>query len=183
MYFPALDVSDFRFIPAVGVTAQWFYRHRGLASGVTFTGGSIAGIVFPVVMRKLFVSIGFAWTVRVVGFVWTASLVISNLLIRPRIQPKKSAGKVIDLSALKDIRFALLGCAIFFSDWALFGPITFITSYALAQGIDANLAYYIIAFLNIGSSLGRVIPGLLADRLGPYAFFQNPGLMELGSTS
>jgi hypothetical protein len=120
-------------------------------------------------MRRLFESVGFPWTVRIVGFINLFSLVIGNLLIRPRIKPSKSlTGKVIDISAIKDIRFALLGIGIFFSDWALFGPITFITSYALAQGIDPNVAYYMIAFLNVGSSLGRVIPGLLADKIGPY---------------
>ena len=160
---------DLSFIPAVGTTAQWYYHHRGLASGLTFTAGSIAGIILPIAMRRLFTSVGFGWTVRIVGFINLFSLVIGNLLIRPRIKPTKNlSGKVIDLSALKDLRFTLLGIGIFFSDWALFGPITFITSYALAQGIDPNLAYYMIAFLNVGSSLGRVVPGLLADKIGPY---------------
>jgi MFS family permease len=161
--------SDNSFIPAVGVTAQWYYHHRGLASGVTFAGGSIAGIVLPIAMRHLFTTIGFPWTIRVVGFINLASLIAGNLLIRPRIKPTKTLdAKVIDLSALKDPRFALLGTGIFFSDWALFGPITFITSYALSRGIDPNLSYYMIAFLNVGSSFGRVIPGLLADKIGPY---------------
>ena len=156
------------FIPAVGVTAQWYYQHRGLASGVTFTGGSIAGIVLPIAMRRLFTKVGFPWTVRIVGFIFLFSLILGNLLIRPRIPPSKMlSGKIIDLSALKDMRFTLLGMGIFFSDWALFGPITFITSYSLAQGIDSNLSYYMIAILNVGSSLGRIIPGLLADKIGP----------------
>ena len=153
----------------MGVTAQWYYHHRGLASGVTFTGGSAAGIVFPIAMRRLFTSVGFGWTIRIVGFVLLGSLVVANLLIRPRLKPRKSlTGKVVDLSALKDTRFLLLGMAIFFSDLGLFGPITFLTSYALAQGIDPNLAYYIIAILNVGSCIGRVVPGILADKIGPY---------------
>jgi hypothetical protein len=120
-------------------------------------------------MRRLFTQIGFPWTVRVVGFINLGSLIVGNLLIRPRIKPNKNlSGKVIDLSALKDMRFTLLGLGIFFSDWALFGPITFITSYSLAQGIDSDLSYYMIPILNVGSSLGRVIPGLLADKIGPY---------------
>jgi hypothetical protein len=119
-------------------------------------------------MRQLLTTIGFPWTVRVVGFIFLASLIVGNLLIRPRIEPRKNLdGKIIDLSALKDLRFTLLGCGVFFSDWALFGPLTFITSYSLAQGINPNIAYYMIAFLNVGSSLGRVIPGLLADKIGP----------------
>lgn len=122
-------------------------------------------------MRRLFTKVGFPWTVRIVGFIFLFSLIIGNILIRPRIPPsKKLSGKIIDLSALKDLRFTLLGMGIFFSDWALFGPITFITSYSLAQGIDTNLSYYMIAILNVGSSLGRIIPGLLADKIGPYVY-------------
>jgi hypothetical protein len=129
----------------------------------------MAGIVLPIAMRRLFTSVAFGWTVRIIGFINLVALVIANLLIRPRIKPTKSlTGKVIDLSAFKDLRFTLLGIGIFFSDWALFGPITFITGYSLAQGINPNLAYYMVAFLNVGSSLGRVIPGLLADKIGPY---------------
>jgi hypothetical protein len=120
-------------------------------------------------MRRLFTQVGFPWTVRIVGFINLGCLVVGNLLIRPRIKPNKNlGGKVIDLSALKDMRFTLLGLGIFFSDWALFGPITFITSYSLAQGIDSDLSYYMIPILNVGSSLGRVVPGLLADKIGPY---------------
>jgi len=157
------------FIPAVSITAQWYYERRGLASGVVFTAGSVAGIVLPICMRRLFVQIGFPWTIRVVGFILMFCLVIGNLLLRPRIKPSKDLkGKIVDVSALKDIRFALLGTGIFFSDWALFGPLTYITSYSIAQGINADLSYYMVAFLNVGSCFGRVIPGMLADKLGPY---------------
>ena len=153
----------------MGVIAQWYYHHRGLAAGVTFTGGSIAGIVIPVAMRRLFTSIGFAWAVRVIGFICLGCLVIANILIRPRIKPNKSVkGKLIDLSALKDIRFMFLGMGIFFSEWALFVPITFITSYSLVQGINPDIAYYMIAFLNTGSCLGRIVPGILVDKIGPH---------------
>jgi len=170
------------FIPAVSITAQWYYEHRGLASGVVFTAGSVAGIILPIAMRRLFVLIGYPWTVRVVGFIFLVCLIIGNLLLRPRIKPSKALnGKVVDLSALKDIRFALLGVAIFFSDWALFGPLTFITSYSLAQGISPDLSYYMVAFLNVGSSFGRVIPGLLADKIGPYQL--NSPFAKLDSTS
>jgi hypothetical protein len=155
------------FLPPVSITAQWYYEHRGLASGVVFTAGSVAGIVLPIGMRRLFVEVGFAWTVRIVGFIFMFCLIIGNVLLRPRLKPSKDLGRLVDLSALKDIRFALLGTGIFFSDWALFGPLTFITSYSIAQGINPDLAYYMVAFLNIGSSFGRVVPGMLADKLGP----------------
>jgi hypothetical protein len=119
-------------------------------------------------MRRLFVLIGFGWTIRVVGFIWVGYLVIANILIRPRIGPSKSLDtKVIDISALKDIRFAFLGAGIFFSELAIFGPITYFARYALARGINTNMSYYTIAFLNVGSCLGRIVPGILADKIGP----------------
>ena len=58
------------------------------------------------------------------------------------------ASKVIDPSALKGLRFMILEKEILFSNLALFGPITFITSYSLAQSINPDIAYYVIAFSN-----------------------------------
>jgi MFS family permease len=40
-------------------------RWRGLVYGVQASGSSVGGIVFPIVARSLFPTVGFGWTVRV----------------------------------------------------------------------------------------------------------------------
>lgn len=58
--------------------------------------------------------------------------------------------------------------AIFFVEFAILIPLTYLSSYAIHVGIEARNAYRMVAFLNAASVLGRTIPGYLADRLGRF---------------
>ena len=53
-------------------------------------------------------------------------------------------------------------------EWAIFVPISYISSYALAQGIDPSLSYQLLAILNTGSFFGRWAPGIIADAFGRF---------------
>ncbi|EGD98213.1 hypothetical protein TESG_05595 [Trichophyton tonsurans CBS 112818] len=52
------------FTPAVANPGHYFFRLRGRATGLAATGGSVGGIVFPLVLDALFTKIGFAWSTR-----------------------------------------------------------------------------------------------------------------------
>lgn len=52
--------------------------------------------------------------------------------------------------------------SVFFIEWGLFVPITYISSYALSHGISTKLSYQLLAVLNAGSFFGRLLPGYLA---------------------
>lgn len=52
--------------------------------------------------------------------------------------------------------------------WGLFTAFTFLTQYAEAYGIDGNLAFYLISIINAASIVGRILPGILADRFGVF---------------
>ena len=73
-----------------------------------------------------------------------------------------------DFSVFKDARFAFASIGIFFMEWGLFIPLTYIVSYAAAHGQDATESYLLLSYLNAGSVLGRVLPGFLADRFGRF---------------
>lgn len=54
-------------------------------------------------------------------------------------------------------------------EWGLFTPIAYLTSYALSTGaVSHAFAYQLIAIFNAASSLGRWLPGYLADKWGRY---------------
>jgi MFS family permease len=42
------------------------------------------------------------------------------------------------------------------------------TSYALSYGFSNDLAFYLISMLNAASMLGRIVTGIMADRLGAF---------------
>ncbi|EOA89984.1 uncharacterized protein SETTUDRAFT_63716, partial [Exserohilum turcica Et28A] len=49
-------------------TTSWFCRKRGTVFGIVNSGSSLGGILLPIMMTRLFRSIGFGWTLRVLGF-------------------------------------------------------------------------------------------------------------------
>ncbi|POS76125.1 riboflavin transporter MCH5 [Diaporthe helianthi] len=168
--------------PAYGTIAHFFNARRGFATGIATTAGGIGGIVFPIMLQKLLPRLGFAWSTRILGFILLGCAVPSNLWIRTRLPPRRQINKPIGQSSLRtkitsvlpdfrvfrDKRFALAAMGIFFMEWGLFIPITFIVSYAAAHGKDATNSYTLLSLLNAGSVAGRLLPGLMADRVGRF---------------
>ncbi|KAK4153976.1 major facilitator superfamily domain-containing protein [Chaetomidium leptoderma] len=161
--------------PAYGSIAHFFNARRGLATGIASTAGGVGGVVFPVLLRSLLPGVGFAWSCRVLAFIMLGLAIPSNLFIKTRLTPAKGRDgrpKVQsvwpDFSVFKDARFAFASLGIFFMEWGLFVPLTFIVSFAVDHGQDATESYLLLAYLNAGSVLGRVLPGFLADRFGRF---------------
>ncbi|KAL8713359.1 MAG: hypothetical protein Q9220_002558 [cf. Caloplaca sp. 1 TL-2023] len=156
------------FTPAVAAIAHFFSRRRGVATGLAATGGSFGGIIFPLALQSLFPRLGFGWSVRLIALIFLILLVVANVLIRTRLPPRVGNTVWPDFRIFRDITFALTTAGVFFIEWGLFVPLTFISSYALANGVSPAFAYQLLAVLNAGSVFGRGIPGYVADRFGRF---------------
>jgi MFS family permease len=62
--------------------------------------------------------------------------------------------------------FCILILAVFCMFIGMLTPIFYLPTYATQNGMDQTLASYLLAILNGSSTLGRIIPGILADRFG-----------------
>lgn len=155
--------------PNIASVGHYFLVKRGNATGIAMTSGSIGGIVFPLMLQRLFPAVGFAWSMRIVGFILMFLLIIANLLIRSRL-PKKPMARFRsispDLSVLKDLPFAFVTLGIFLMEWGIFVPLTYITSYSNAHGHSTAFGYQVLAILNAGSFFGRFFAGIVADMIG-----------------
>lgn len=156
------------FTPAVGAIAHYFSRRRGIAVGSASTAGSLGGIIYPLALQSLFPQIGFAWSVRLLALIFLILLVIANLLIRTRLPPKAGGNVWPDFRIFGNVTFALTTAGIFLLEWGLFVPLSYISSYALANGVSLAFSYQLLAVLNAGSVFGRGIPGYVADKLGRF---------------
>ena len=156
------------FTPSISAIGHWFQKGRGGATGLANTGGSIGGIVFPLMLQKLFSSVGFAWATRILAMVMLVLVTIANLLIRSRLPPKAGGSVWPDFQIFRNIPFALTTASTFFMEWALFVPVAYLSSYALRYGMPDDFAYQVIAILNAGSFFGRWVPGFLADHWGRF---------------
>ncbi|KAH8664397.1 major facilitator superfamily domain-containing protein [Xylariales sp. PMI_506] len=156
-------------VPAYGVIAHYFKQRRGFATGIAATAGSIGGIVFPLMLQSLLPKVGFAWTTRIIGLMLLGLSVPANVLMRARLPPSDKIVSVLpDLSIFRDLKFSLTCVGVWFLEWGIFVPLTFIVSYAADHGQDANAAYILLVYLNVGSFFGRFLPGFLADRIGRF---------------
>lgn len=163
------------FYPTISAISHWFDQRRGLALGIVVSGSSIGGICWPFVLERLFARIGFAWTVRIAGFMCLALLALSCVLIKPRLPPRNSTAMNIRAIGylFADRRYVLLIAAMFFIFWGMFMPFYYLPSYGLAHGMSLYMANNLLAILNAGSFFGRIVSGVLADKLGRFASFHS----------
>ena len=79
------------FLPSLSIVAHHFRNRRALATGIAVSGASCGGVVFPIMLNRLFSnpSMGFANGVRVSGAVVAALLAVANAVMRTRLPPKR----------------------------------------------------------------------------------------------
>lgn len=157
--------------PATTAIGHFFMTKRGYATGIACTGGSVGGVIFPLMLEALF-SRGWAWATRIQGFVFLVLLALATILIQGRLKPIVKA-KIFPLPNPRIFRepaFVIVTIAAYFLEWGLFVPVTYMTSYCVDSGaFSPNLAYQVIAIYNGSSTFGRWISGYLADRFGAYS--------------
>lgn len=172
------------FTPSISAIGHFFLAKRGQATGLAAAGGSMGGVIFPLTLQSLFPKIGFAWSTRVVALIDLLLLLLANLFIRSRLpsNPATFSNLLPNFLIFRDKVFALTTAAVFFVEWGLFVPLTYLSSYAFAHGVDEAFSYQLIAILNVGSCFGRYLPGLLADRIGRFNTMILTVLLCLGST-
>lgn len=98
--------SAFLTTTALAVVAHWFEARRGMASGITFVGSSVGGIVFPLILKPTLEHLNWAWAMRIVALIVLVLMGIGNFCVRGRLPPRTSGGTV-DLRCFRDVRFSL----------------------------------------------------------------------------
>jgi MFS family permease len=73
-----------------------------------------------------------------------------------------------DFRIFREPVFALTTAGIYLIEWGLFIPVSYISSYALSQGLSVSFSYEILAILNVGSCFGRWLPGYISDYIGRF---------------
>jgi MFS family permease len=163
--------------PAFAAVSQYFDKKRAAALGVVVSGSSIGGIIIPIALSKLLngSSLGFGWSVRIIGFLILPFMIFSALTIRARLPSRKKNFWLP--SAYKDVRFLMLIASLFFMFIGMFTPFYYLPTYAVYRGMGPTLAGYLLAILNAASTFGRVIPGVLADKYGRLNMFAFGGVI------
>ncbi|KAF9879505.1 major facilitator superfamily transporter [Colletotrichum karsti] len=152
-------------LTSVAIIPLYFQRKRMVATGIAATGSSLAGIIYPIIERKLIPAIGFAWAVRVFAFIVTGSLLVCIAILRLRPNHKRR-GALFRLKHFRDTPYVMFCIAFALMIGSVYVPFFFIDAYAIRLGVDPNTSYYILSAMNAASLLGRLAPNWLADKYG-----------------
>jgi MFS family permease len=156
---------------SLAVVAHWFKERRGLTQGIAMMGSSCGGLTIPLMLRTTLPNYGYAWSLRILGFVFLACFIVGNILMKARIPPTDAAKKkaIISLSIYGDLRLSLFTMSVFGFEVVLFGGLGILPTYAtLATDFPAETGFYLISVLNGVSCLGRLLPGYVADKIGRF---------------
>ncbi|KAF1818587.1 monocarboxylate permease-like protein [Dissoconium aciculare CBS 342.82] len=164
--------------PAFAAVSQYFDKKRAAALGVVVSGSSIGGVIIPIVLSELLnsSSLGFGWSVRIVGFLILPFMIFAVATVRARLPPRKSSFWIP--SAYKNKTYMLLIAVLFFMFIGMFTPLFYLPTYAVSRGMNPTLAGYLLAILNAASTFGRIIPGVLADKYGRLNMFALGGIVS-----
>lgn len=163
-------------LPAFAAASQFFDKKRGAALGIVVSGSSIGGVVFPIAFSKMLndSTLGFGWSVRIMAFAVIPLVIFASLTMRARLPPRQT--NFLLPSAFKDRKYVCLVAGLALMFLGMNTPIYFLPTYAVSKGVDPVLASYLIAIVNGSSTLGRIIPGFLADKLGRFNVFACGGI-------
>ncbi|KAI5814878.1 major facilitator superfamily domain-containing protein [Pyronema omphalodes] len=158
------------FYPAMSCVSTWFFKKRAFALGIMASGSSLGGVIFPIMIRRLIILVGFGWSMRITAFLILGMMIIANLTLKSRLQPKGSTPwRITDFTRqFRDLPYCLLVAASFLFFFGMFLPFNFLPLYGQKHGMSPDLSNYLISILNAASIFGRIIPGYIGDKIGRF---------------
>ncbi|KAG7666108.1 uncharacterized protein J8A68_000364 [[Candida] subhashii] len=168
--------------PLVGVLSHWFNVKRGAAMGIATVGGSVGGMVIPLMLKALYAKVGFVWAIRCLAFFCLGCMLCAILLCRERVSRKLERydhgqrykqiyyqfQQLFEFKSLLDPKYSFFIVGIFAVEVSMMSLLTFLATYAIAQGMKESDSYVLLTVFNATGILGRLLPGYVSDKLGHF---------------
>ncbi|KAI1266060.1 major facilitator superfamily domain-containing protein [Xylariaceae sp. FL1019] len=152
------------FIVSSSTPAQYFSKKRGLANGVVFAGGGFGGAVLSIVLDPLIRSVGLPWAFRTTGLATLATGLPAAWFLKERTTVRR--GGFVEWSLFRDPSFVFVLIAGAVGTFPLLVPPFFIPLFANAIGLSSATGAGLLAGWNFASAIGRIVSGILCDRIG-----------------
>ena len=163
------------YAPLTATTTRWFTRNRSLAVALVSAGLSLGSTTVGPLARWLITSYDWRTAMLVIGDLAWLLIIPAALLVReppPSTDPVATAAAAADGpgftvgQALTSPQFAAIALAFFACCAAHSGPIFHMITHAIDHGVSAMAATTVLSVAGLASLSGRIICGLVADRIG-----------------
>lgn len=164
------------FAPMIVATTAWFDRHRSLAVSLVSAGMGVAPMTVSPFARWLITAYDWRTAMFYIGVMSWVLLIPAALLVRRAPEEASADGEGANAAggsngmtvgqAFKSMQFLVLGLTFFACCMAHSGPIFHMVSYAMACGVAPMAAVSIYSVEGLAGLGGRVVFGVLGDRLG-----------------
>ncbi|KAH6643227.1 putative monocarboxylate permease [Boeremia exigua] len=152
------------YMPAVAVIGSYWKERKAMALGLAASGSGTGSILFPLIVQHLQPVTGFPRAVQVQGYIALAFAIVINLLLRPRLPPRR-AGPLVEWEAFLEPTYTLFTIGVFLIFWALYFAFFFINTYATSMvGLSPGEAVNLLVVINAVGIPVRPLLGLVADR-------------------
>lgn len=169
--------------PSVGIISHWFMEKRGLMTGVATLGGSVGGLVFPLLLRYTYARYDFVWALRIFAFTTGGCMVLATIFVKERfrrVKPthtpeeqtrlleKRNIKRMLGSYAHLDRAFWVLVLGAFFAELLLVLIVTYFATYSVAKGATESTALLLLTVWNATGIPGRWVPGYFSDMFGRF---------------
>ena len=165
------------FAPLIATVSGWFDEHRGIAVSLVSAGMGVAPLTMSPFAAWLITQMDWRSAQLTIAALVAVVMLPASLLVRapPKAAPIEglapadevgSSGASSVAQALRSPHFIVLGLVFFACCAAHSGPIFHTVSYAIGCGLPTMAAVSIYSVEGLAGLGGRVLLGLLADRIG-----------------
>ncbi|KAF5658877.1 monocarboxylate transporter 2 [Fusarium circinatum] len=163
-------------VVAIAVVGKLFVRKRGLAMGITLAGSSIGAVIFPIILRSTYPSLGWQWSMRIMAFISAGLLIPAVLCFTTFNKIYKSStngqpspkSSTLNFTAFQSPAFCFVTAGIFMFEFVIFSISGLLPSISTRVGFTAENGYTLLSIVGAASTFGRVIPGIIGDKYGHF---------------
>jgi MFS family permease len=162
------------YAPMTAATTRWFVRHRSLAVALVSAGLGLGSMTVAPLAGWIITRYDWRIAMLVIGDLAWLLLIPAALLVRTPpaeapaapVRGAPAAREFTVAEALRTPQFAAIALTHFACCAAHSGPIFHMVTNAIDHGVSALTATTVLSAAGLASLTGRIVCGLLADRVG-----------------
>ena len=163
------------YTPLTATTSRWFVRHRSLAVALVSAGIGLGSSTVAPLARWIITHYDWRLAMLVIGNIAWLVIIPAALLVRePSVSGPGAAAAASGAGeremtvgqAIRTPQFAAIALTYFACCGAHSGPIFHMITHAIDRGVTAMAAVTVLSVAGLASLGGRIVCGLIADRVG-----------------